>query len=199
MLKKICVATLALAALLAAGCSKPPTVNANMTKVMAPNTQTIWDISSRAFNAKGDGLDETKISAADWAKLEDAGVQLRNRALILAKAKHVKSAARGETILGEDAVGAPSPIGHDWDAASAKRVQDMIDANPALFSQRAMILADAADTVVQASRAKDAEAIYQVSANMDEVCDGCHMKFWGTDEPPPFPHDIAPASKAKKH
>ncbi len=199
MLKRVGFAVLALGLVLTAGCSKTPTVNNSMTKVMSTNTQTIWDISSAAFNAKGDGLEEAKVSDADWAKLEAAGVQLRERALILAKAKHVKSAARGETILGADAVGAPSPIGHEWDAASAKRVQDMIDANPALFSQRAMILADAADIVVQASKARDVEALYMVSSNMDEVCDGCHMKFWGTDEPPPFPHDIAPASKAKKH
>ena len=187
MLKRVGVAVLVLGVLLAAGCSKTPTVNASMTKVMSTNTQTIWDISSAAFNANGDGLEESKISAADWAKLEDAGAKLRDRALILARARHVKAAAKGETIMGEDAAGAPSPIGHEWDAASAKRVQDMIDANPALFSQRAMILADAADTVVQAAKARDAEAIYQVSANMDEVCDGCHQKFWGTDEPPPFP------------
>jgi hypothetical protein len=30
---------------------------------------------------------------------------------------------------------------------------------------------------------------------MDAVCDGCHEKFWGTDEPPPF--QAAPEPHAK--
>jgi len=190
MSRAIAVAALALAVLLAVGCSPkppPPTVNASMTQVMAPQTQTIWDITSHAFNARGDGLDAAKISPADWAKLEEAGRQLRDRALLLANAPHVIAAAPGETIMGADAVGAPSKIGNTWDAASARQVQAMIDANPKLFAERARILADAGGTVVKASKTQDVGPLYKVSSGMDEVCDGCHQKFWGTDEPPPYP------------
>jgi hypothetical protein len=190
MFREISVVAAALGLLLAAGCNqKPPTptVNASMTQVMAPQTQTIWDITTLAFNDKGDGLDAAKISPADWAKLEEAGRQLRDRALLLANAPHVTAAAPGETIMGADAAGAPSKIGHAWDAASAKQVQALIDANPALFAQRARALADAGDTVFKAAKARDVGPLYKVSSGMDEVCDGCHQKFWGTDEPPPYP------------
>ena len=190
MFREISVAAVALGVLLAAGCSpKPPTptVNSSMTQVMAPQTQTIWDITSHAFNAKGDGLDAARISPADWAKLGEAGRQLRDRALLLANAPHVTAAGPGETIMGADAAGAPANIGHTWDAASAKQVQAMIDANPKLFAQRARILADAGDTVFKAAKAKDVGPLYRVSSGMDEVCDACHQKFWGTDEPPPYP------------
>ena len=188
MLKRVGVIVLAMGVLSLAGCGpKTPTVNESMTKVMAPSAQTIWDITSKAFNAKGDGLDASKISAAEWAQLESAGRQLHDRALVLATAKHVKATAKGETIMGGEASGAPSKIGHDWDAASAQGVQAMIDADPALFAKRARILAEAGDTVVKAAPARDVHALYSVSSNLDEVCDGCHQKFWGTDEPPPFP------------
>ncbi len=165
-----------------------PTVNESMTQVMAPNAQTIWDITSGAFNDKGDGLAASKISAKDWADLEVAGRQLRDRAQLLAEAHRVTVVGPGEVIMGEHAAGAPSPIGHEWDAASAKQVQAMIDAKPALFAQRAKVLADAGATTIKAAQAKDAAMLYGVSSNLDEVCDGCHQKFWGTDEPPPFPH-----------
>jgi hypothetical protein len=164
-----------------------PTINASMTKVMSVHAQTIWDITSRAFNARGDGLVASKISARDWAQLAEAGQQLKDRALLLAAARQVTVAGPGETILGADAAGQPARIGHAWDALSAGQVQTRIDGNPAFFSQHARTLAQAGDTVVKASRIKDVRMLYGVSSGLDEVCDGCHQKVWGTDEPPPFP------------
>jgi hypothetical protein len=192
MLKQIGVAALATGLLLAAGCSpkpKGPTVNESMTKVVAPQMQTIWDITNAALNAKGDGIDPARISDADWAKLAAAGQLLQDRALLLASLKHVVAAGPGETIMGEDASGAPSKQGHAWDAATSKQVQAFIDGNPTLFAQRARILADNAAIVVKSAKARDVKPLYEVSAGMDEVCDGCHEKFWGTDEPPPFPNE----------
>ncbi len=190
MFKTVSVIALASAVLLAAGCGRKPapTVNASMTQVMAPQAQTIWDITSHAFNDKGDGLDGSKISEADWVKLADAGRRLQERAMVLAKAHHITAAAPGEIIMGGEAAGAPSPIGHTWDAANASKVQGFIDGNPALFAQRAQILAEAGAALAKAARTKDVRTAYQVSSNLDEDCDGCHKPFWGTDEPPPFPH-----------
>jgi hypothetical protein len=185
MLKRAGAILLAMAAL--TGCSpqpKTPTVNASMTQVMSPNAQTIWDITSRAFNDKGDGLVASKITPADWAQLEKAGQQLKDRATVLATAKHVTAASSGETIMGQDA-SPPGKTKQTWDAASAKQIQALIDANPEGFAQHARVLAEAGDTLVKASRTRDVKTLYAVSANMDEVCDGCHQPFWGTDDPPP--------------
>ena len=176
--------------LLAFGCSpKPatPTINTSMTKVMQPDAQAIWDIASAAFNPKGDGLDGSKISDADWDKVAKAAQQLEDRALVLAKAPHVTVAGPGETILGEEASGETN-VKATWKAASAKEVQAAIDADMPLFDQRARILADAGAAALAASKTHDAAALYKMSAGLDEVCDGCHEKFWGTDDPPPFPH-----------
>ncbi len=172
-----------------AGCSaKPaPTINTSMKQVMAPQAQVVWDISSAAFNQKGDGLDASKISPTDWDQVEKAGQALSDRAALLAKAKHWVAAGPGEKIMGEEAAGIPAQQGPEWEAADAKKVQAFIDANPALFAQRARVLAEAGDTMVKAARGRDARLLYDVTSNLDEVCDGCHQKFWGTDEPPPFP------------
>ncbi len=190
MLKRAGAIALALGVVLLSACgpkAPTPTVHESMTDVMSPQAQIIWDTTSRAFNDKGDGLEASKISETDWTALAKAGQLLRDRAQVLAKARHVVAAAPGMAIMGEQAAGAPSTLGHAWDAASGKKVQAMIDTNPALFAQHARDLAQAGDTLVKAAGAKDIHALYDMSSGLDEVCDGCHVKFWGTDEPPPFP------------
>lgn len=186
MLKKLAPAAgvltvVALAAGIASSASMP-TVNDSMTHVMSVHAQTIWDISSKAFNDKGDGLVAKKLTANDWKKLAEAGRQLRERATLLAKADHVVVAARGEHILGEEAA-----HGGPHDAASAKQIQAMIDHDPKQFVKRAMTLAEAGAALEKAAKARDVRGVYKVSSNLDEVCDGCHEPFWGTDEPPAVP------------
>ena len=164
--------------------ASPPTINDSMTKVMAVNAQTIWDISSHAFNAKGDGLVARKVTPKDWAQLADAGRQMKARALLLAQAPAtLVVTAPEEHVLGEDAShpGAKAT----WDAASPRQIKALIDGNPALFKKRAMILANAAGDLEKAARTRDVRVLYRVSSNLDEYCDGCHKPFWGTDDPPP--------------
>jgi cytochrome c556 len=159
-----------------------PTVNDSMTHVMSVHAQTIWDISSAAFNEKGDGLVAKKITPSGWKKLAEAGRRLRERASLLAKAERVIVAARDEHILGEEAA-----HGGPHDAASVKQIQAMIDHDPKQFVKRAMTLAEAGEALEKAAKARDVRGVYKVSSNLDEVCDGCHEPFWGTDEPPAVP------------
>ena len=169
--------------------ASPPTVNDSMTKVMSTNAQTIWDISSKAFNAKGDGLVASKVTAKDWAELGDAAKAMNTRALYLAKAPHtLVVAAPDEQVLGEDA--SHGGVKKTWDAASRQQIKSLIDANPALFTKRATILATAMADLAQASKTRDIKVLYRVSSNLDEYCDGCHQPFWGTDDPPPVSNAV---------
>ena len=189
MLGRVGLVLLASGALLA-GCAKQqtPTINNSMTHVMQPEAQTIWDISSHAFNAKGDGLDASKLTDVDWIKLAKAGRKMRDRADILADADKIKVAAPGETILGQEGSGmVKGPPEESRSAASIQQIQAWIDANPVLFAKRALVLKAAGDKLLKAAHNRDIQGVYEVSAGMDEVCDGCHEKFWGTDEPPTFP------------
>ena len=159
-----------------------PTVNDSMTHVMSVHAKTIWDISSAAFNKKGDGLVAKKISAREWKKLGEAGRMLKERATLMAKAERMVVANNHEHILGEEAA-----HGGPHDAASVKQIQAMIDHDPKQFVKRAMTLAQAGESLEKAAKARDVHGLYKVSSNLDEVCDGCHEPFWGTDEPPPVP------------
>ena len=169
-----------------------PTVNDSMTHVMAVHAQTIWDITSNAFNAKGDGLDAKKISASDWKNLGEAGRQLKERATLMAKAPRMIVAVKGEHILGEEAA-----HGGPHDAASVKQIQAMIDRDPKQFARRAMTLAEAGESLEKAAKARNVRGVYKVSSNLDDVCDGCHEPFWGTDMPPPVPKGYIPVLKGK--
>jgi len=164
-----------------------PTINESMTKVMSIQAQTIWDTTSRAFNARGDGLEASKVSAKDWTALAEAGRLMKERATELATNPDIVVATPGQTIMGADYAGQPAAIGHTWDAASAAQIQTRIAANRALFVQRARNLAKSGADLEKASKTKDVKTLYRVSSGLDEDCDSCHKPFWGTDEPPPFP------------
>lgn len=162
-----------------------PTVNDSMTHVMAVQAQTIWDISSKAFNDKGDGLVAKKLTANDWKQLGEAGRLMKERGTLLATAKRVIVAAPDEQIMGEDA--SKGGVKKTWDAANRKQIQALIDAKPKLFAQHAWTLVRTGESLEKAAKTRDIKTVYRVSAGLDEVCDGCHKPFWGTDDPPPPP------------
>ena len=173
--------------------AQTPTINDSMTKVMSVEAQTIWDISSKAFNKRGDGLDARKISAADWKFLGESARKIKERATLLATAKTLVVAAPNEQVLGEDA--SKGGVKKTWDAANRKQIKALIDARPKLFSEHAWTLARSMEALEKASKTKDIKTVYRVSANLDEDCDGCHKPFWGTDDPPPPPKTGIPVIK----
>jgi hypothetical protein len=172
-----------------------PTINDSMTHVMSVEAQTIWDISSKAFNARGDGLDAKKLSANDWKQLGEAARRMKERASMMATAKRMIVANPDEQILGEDA--SKGGVKKTWDAANRKQIQALIDARPKLFSQHALTLANSMENLEKASKTRDVKIAYKVTANLDEDCDGCHKPFWGTDDPPPPPKTGIPVLKGR--
>jgi hypothetical protein len=182
------LAAIGLGSGIALAAAEAPTVNDSMTHVMAVDAQTIWDISSKAFNAKGDGLDAKKLTAQDWKFLGEAGRHMKERGTLLATAKRVIVVGPGEHVMGEEA--SKGGVKKTWDAANPKQIQALIDAKPKLFAEHAWTLARTGESLEKASKTHDIRTVYKVSANLDEVCDGCHKPFWGTDEPPTPPKNV---------
>lgn len=172
MLRKIVVGAALSGLLLAWGCgpkTPPRTVHESMTLVFDPQSQTIWKITNAAFNDVGDGLVASKISAEDWARLESAGQEMANEARLMARAKALVVAKPGVKLEGEgEGVGAPT----------AAHVQGFIDADPALFAERANALAASGDTVAKAAKARDVGPLFETASVLDGVCDSCHGRFW---------------------
>ena len=168
MHKTIAAAGLAAALLLAAGPDQAstPTVQASMTQAFAPGAQAIWDVTNRATDDAG-RPDASKISAGDWARLGEAGRQIRDTARLLAANK--PSVAEPGAKIQDEGVGT---------GASAAQVQGYIDANPDLFAAHVRKLAETGATVAAASETKDTARLFAVANDLDQVCESCHQQFW---------------------
>jgi len=138
-----------------------------MKNVVARQTQVIWDVGNRAQDDQGNP-DASKLSADDWSKLVDAAGNVRQVAQTLAQSQHILVAAAGVKIDGEGNPGAPG----------AKQVQAAIDANPQEFQALSQALARSMDQVAAAAKARDAAKLFDVSGELDQVCENCHVKFW---------------------
>jgi len=153
--------------------SPAPNLHELMKNVVAVQTQVIWDAGNDAMDDAGNP-DASKMKPADWAKVADAAGKVKDAAQRLATAPHVMAAAPGQKIEGEGA--APGAFG-------AKEVQQAIDANPRAFQAFAAQLAASMDELLAASKAKDAQKLFDVSGRLDQECEGCHMQFWYPNEP----------------
>jgi cytochrome c' len=145
----------------------PADVHDLMKNVVAVQTQVIWDVSNGAQDDKGNP-DASKLTAADWNKIIDAAGKARQASLTLAKADHVIASAPGVKIEGEGNEG----------SASAKQVQAALDKNPAEFRTDSSALATTMEQIATAAKAKNAAKVFELSGNLDQVCENCHQKFW---------------------
>jgi cytochrome c556 len=145
----------------------PADVHDLMKNVVAVQTQVIWDVSNGAQDDKGNP-DPSKLTTADWNKIIDAAGKARQASQTLAKADHVIASAPGVKIEGEGNEG----------SAGAKQVQAAIDKNPAEFRTDSAALATTMEQIATAAKAKDAAKVFELSGNLDQVCEACHQKFW---------------------
>jgi len=145
-----------------------PNLHDLMKKIVAVQAQAIWDVGNQAQDDKGNP-DASKLKPADWGRVVTAGTQVRQVAQTLAKADHLMASAPGQKIDGEG--GSP-------DAPTAKQVQGYIDANPQVFRAFAQALSGSMDQIVAAAQAKNAQKLFDVSGNLDQICEDCHVKFW---------------------
>jgi cytochrome c556 len=163
----------------AAHAASPPPAAANlhdlMKKVVALQAQVIWDVGNQAQDDKGNP-DASKLKPTDWARVVTAGTQVKQVAQTLAKADHVMAAGPGQKIDGEG--GSP-------EAPTAKQVQGYIDADPQVFRAFSQALSVSMDQIVAAAQAKNAQKLFDVSGNLDQICEDCHVKFWYPNQQTP--------------
>ena len=145
----------------------PVILHQAMKDIVAPQAQVLWDITNNAMNNNGD-IDPALLKPADWARIADAGAQLKAKAHALAAATQITVAAPGEKIQDQESPGGSS-------AADVKR---FIDADRQGFSDMAGTLASSADEFVAAARARDTARLAVPVQGLDEVCEACHVKYW---------------------
>jgi cytochrome c556 len=161
-------AALCISAFAATPAATTPNLHDLMKKIVAVQAQVIWDVGNQAQDDEGNP-DASKLKSADWTRIVTAGAQVRQVAQTLAKSDHIMASAPGQKIDGEGA--AP-------EAPTAKQVQGYLDANPQVFRAFARALSGSMDQVVAAAQAKNVMKLAEVSGNLDQICEDCHVKFW---------------------
>jgi len=138
-----------------------------MKDVVAAQAQVLWDIGNRAMDDDGNPSAKN-LMPADWPRLAAAAQAMKDASNKLATASRIVVASPGEKIQDEGTSG----------SATAAQIQQFIDGDKVGFAQHARALAGVADEFGRAAKAKDVKTLFNASGRLDEICEGCHLKFW---------------------
>jgi hypothetical protein len=138
-----------------------------MKDVVAAQAQVLWDVGNRAMDDNGNPSAKN-LKPADWPKLAAAAQAMKDASSRLATASRIVVAGAGDKIQDEGSSG----------SATQAQIQQFIDGDKAGFAQHARELADVADEFGRAAKAKDVKTLFNASGKLDEICEGCHLKFW---------------------
>jgi cytochrome c556 len=150
-----------------------PTIWEAMTQSIIPQSNVIWELASNLPDDDGK-IDAGRLSADQWAQLEQAAENMRSSAAALASAQKPLVAPPGVKILNE---GTPGSLG-------AAQVQAAIDADSQGFKDAAASFVTMATSLVAAAQAKDGAKTDALSNELTEVCGACHMRFWTPGQAP---------------
>lgn len=145
-------------------------VRATMQQGVNAATMEIWDVGNNAMGDDG-GIDPAQMTPESWARLETAAQSLKALALTMHDADAFV-AASPDTMPEESEPG----------AVSMEDVQRYIDADPEGFRAAALALADHAGLLAGAAQTRDAAAAGGLVAQLDQVCETCHAKYWYPDQ-----------------
>jgi hypothetical protein len=166
----------------------PVKLVAGITDIMRyevdPSADALWDSVGTYVDKKGTEHRQPH-TPEQWA-------EMRGRAIVLTEAANLlmldgrQVATAGHEV--EDS-GTPGNL-------TAAQAQAAIDQNRQVFLGFAQALGDVAAQMVKATDDKDAAALLDAGAALDEVCESCHLKFWYPGQKiPPLPNE-APESRA---
>lgn len=156
---------------------------AGISDIMAlevdPSADALWDSVGTVVTAAG-----TKENHPTTDKQWD---ELRDRAVILTEAANLllvdgRRVAREGVQKIEDQ-GTPGNL-------SAEQSQQVIDADRKTFEAFAAGLRTVGEQMLKAIDAKNPQDLMEAGAALDEVCEGCHLKFWYPGQKiPRFPNE----------
>ena len=178
--KEVAAAPAAIAAIKSPSMLKPV---AGISDIMAievdPSADALWASVGTVVTKSG-----TKNNRPTTDKQWD---ELRGRAVILIEAANLllldgRRVAREGVQKIEDQ-GTPGNL-------SAEQSQNLIDANRNSFASFASGLRVVGEQMLKAIDAKNPEDLMEAGAALDEVCEGCHLKFWYPGQRiPRFPNE----------
>lgn len=147
----------------------PYYVREGMVYAINPPTEAIWNLQVEVMDDYGN-FDPALMTDAHWASLD------AQSALLLAAAQDMAVAS---------SYASHNPAGNLGDAPEGTdlaAIQGRLAANPQGYNAFATGLADHADQLFQAVKARDTELITRQINDMQPVCKACHVVFWYPEE-----------------
>jgi hypothetical protein len=144
--------------------ASPLDVRREMQQHVNPAMLSIWDVTNNAVSDDG-GIDPAQMDDDKWAQVAVGADRLSIAGQDMAQASAYLAAAPGNS----DVADGETPM---------DKIQDYLDADPRGFAEAARVLADHAEQLASAARAKDPVTAGALVADMDAVCESCHAKYW---------------------
>jgi hypothetical protein len=142
----------------------PLDIRSTMQERVNPAMLAIWDVGNNALNDDG-GIDPKLMDDAKWTRIVDAADQLSDASRDIAAASAFIAAATTNSEVGDGEI-------------TMAAVQQHLDADPAGLRQMASALAEHADHIAAAARARDAKIAGDLIGETDAVCESCHARYW---------------------
>jgi hypothetical protein len=144
-----------------------------------PSADALWGAVGTVVSKSGT-KNNRPTTDKQWDELKDRAVMLIEASnLLLLDGRRV---ARDGVQKIEDQ-GTPGNL-------SAEQSQNLIDANRDSFASFATGLRVVGEQMLKAIDAKNPEDLMEAGAALDEVCEGCHLKFWYPGQHiPRFPNE----------
>jgi cytochrome c556 len=120
-----------------------------------------WDITKK-------GIVETKPKTEeDWEKVKIGAVTLAEAIYLLKVPRPF--APEGDV---NNSTG-PNPP-----ELSPAQIKAKVDKDPVLWEAKIEALRNAAKEIMQIADRKDADALFEASADVDKACEACHLEYW---------------------
>ena len=157
-----------------------------MAGMIDPAADFLWGSVSTTVE-QGKTVEKQPRTDAEWAEVRRQAIILAEGAnLILMDGRHVVK----EGMHLEDH-GTPGNL-------TAEESEQAIAADRATFVAFSQALRDVGASMLAAADARNPQGIIDAGDTMDQVCEGCHLKFWYPGQKiPQFP-DQAPEEDAKQ-
>jgi len=157
-----------------------------MASMIDPAADFLWESVSTTV-IKGKIVEKQPRTDPEWAEVRRQAIILAEGGnLIMMDGRHVvKEGAKLEDH------GTPGNL-------TAEESEQAIDKNRDTFLGYAKALRDVGVSMLAAADAKNPQGIIDAGDTLDQVCEGCHLKFWYPGQKIPLFPDQAPEEDAKQ-
>lgn len=157
-----------------------------MAGMIDPAADFLWESVSTTVE-QGKTVEKQPRTDAEWAEVRRQAIVLAEGAnLIMMDGRHVVK--EGSHL--EDH-GTPGNL-------TAEESEQAIAADRGTFIAFAQALRDVGASMLAAADARNPQGITDAGDTMDQVCEGCHLKFWYPGQKIPLFPDQAPEEDAKQ-